>query len=88
MRKVNRKRRREEVATTGSIPSGTQVHFRRLRNPSISQIRFNLRKTQEELESGTCHPTWGAKQLEALNQMLEAKLDKFAKKRLGMHRDS
>jgi len=80
MRRVNRKQRKEEVGKTGRIPDGTQVHFRHLRNPSLTQIRFQIRKTQSELESGTCHPTWGAKQLEALTRMLEAKQRKLAKR--------
>jgi len=81
MRKVSRKQRNEEVASTGRIPSGTQLHFRHLRNPSLAQIHLRLRKTQAELESGTCHLLWGAKQIEALTHLLQAKLDKLAKKR-------
>jgi len=38
MRKVTRKSRQTEVARTGRIPVGTDVHHHHLRNPSIGYL--------------------------------------------------
>ncbi len=82
MRNVDRKARKRGVGRTGNIPIGTQVHFSRLRNPSIAQILFQLRKTEAEMKSGACHSSWGRKQIEALQRMLDAKKKKFVQRRL------
>jgi hypothetical protein len=78
-RKLKRKIRNEEVAKTGRIPVGTQAHFGRLRNPSSALLRHLLRKTRAEITEGTCHPAWGAKQIEGLTRLLESKLNRLDK---------
>ena len=83
MRKVKRKLRNVEVAQTGRIPVGTDLHHSHLRNPSISYLRRTIRQTEELMKSGECHLDWGRKRIEALTKMLEAKEDKIERKRNG-----
>lgn len=81
MRKVERKSRQSEVASTGRIPVGTDVHYHQLRNPSIAYLLRVIRQTEALISSGDCHPDWGKKRIEALQKMLEAKEKKLQKKR-------
>ncbi len=81
MRKVKRKSRRTEVARTGRIPVGTDVHHHRLRNPSIRYLVRVIRETEAVISSGECHPDWGIKRIVALQKLLDAKRSKLQKKR-------
>ena len=81
MLKVERKSRQTEVARTGRIPVGTDVHHHHLRNPSIGYLVRVIRATEALISSGECHPGWGKKRLVALQNMLEAKEDNLQKKR-------
>jgi|GEM_PF-3163881 len=83
MQKVNRKFRQTEVARTGRIPVGTDVHHHHLHNPSIGYLVRVISETEALISSGECHPNWGKKRLEALRKMLEAKESKLHKKRAG-----
>ena len=83
MRKVDRKARRSEVARTGCIPVGTDLHHRDLRNPNIAYLRRVIRKTEALISSGECHIEWGRKRLAALQKMLEAKESWLQKKRVS-----
>ena len=83
MQKAERQVRQSEVARTGRIPVGTEVHHRSLRNPSIAYLRRVLRKTEALISSGECHPDWGRKRAEALQKMLEVKRSRLEKKRAG-----
>jgi hypothetical protein len=73
MRKVERKSSQTEVAQTGRIPVGTDVHQHRLRNPNIGYLVRVIRETKALMSSGECHPDWGSKRIEALQKMLDAK---------------
>lgn len=81
MREAERKSRQTEVARTGRIPVGTDVHHLHLRNPSIGYLVRVIRETEALISSGECHPDWGKKRIEALQKMLEAKESNFLKKR-------
>jgi hypothetical protein len=81
MRKVERKSRQTEVARTGRIPVGTDVHHHQLLNPSIAYLVRVIRQTEALISSGDCHPNWGKKRIEALQKMLEAKEKSLQKKR-------
>jgi hypothetical protein len=81
MRKVKRKSRQTEVAQTGRIPVGTDVHHHHLRNPSIGYLVRVIRETEALISSGECHPDWGMKRIVALQKMLDAKESKLQKKR-------
>ncbi len=81
MRKVKRKSRQTEVAQTGRIPVGTDVHQNHLHNPSIGYLVRVIRETETLISSGECHPDWGMKRIVALQQMLDAKESKIQKKR-------
>jgi len=80
MQKAERQERKAEVARTGRIPVGTDLHHRHLRNPSIAYLRRVLRQTEALISSGGCHADWGGKRIEALQKMLEAKERRFEKK--------
>ena len=77
MRKVNRKARSSEVARTGKIPAGTDVHHSHLRNPSFEYLRRVIRQTKALISSGECHPEWGRKRLEGLEKILESKTNRL-----------
>lgn len=77
MRNVNRKTRQSEVARTGRIPVGTDVHHSHLRNPSFGYLRRVIRQTKALISSGDCHPEWGRKRLEALQKMLDSKANRL-----------
>ena len=81
MQKVDRKSRQTEVARTGRIPLGTDVHHHHIRNPSIGYLVRVIRETEALISSGECHPDWGTKRIVALQKMLEAKESKLQKKR-------
>ena len=81
MRNAKRKTHQTEVARTGRIPVGTDVHHRHLRNPSIGYLVRVIRETEALISSGECHPDWGKKRIVALQKMLEAKESKLQKKR-------
>ena len=81
MQKVKPKSRQTEVAQTGRIPVGTDVHHHHLRNPSIGYLVRAIRETEALILSGECHPDWGKKRVEALQKMLEGKESKLQKKR-------
>lgn len=81
MRKETQKSRQTEVARTGRIPAGTDVHHHHLRNPSIGYLVRVIRKTEALISSGECHPDWGTKRIVVLQKMLEAKERKLEKKR-------
>ena len=81
MQKVMRKSRQTEVARTGRIPVGTDVHHQHLDNPSIEYLARVIRETKGLISSGDCHPNWGTKRILALQKMLEAKESKLQKKR-------
>ena len=81
MQKEERQIRKSEVARTGRIPAGTDVHHRHLRNPSIAYLRRVIRQTETLISSGECHADWGRKRIEALQKMLEAKQRRHEKKR-------
>jgi hypothetical protein len=81
MQKAERQVRKSEVARTGQIPVGTDVHHRHLRNPSIAYLRRVIRQTEALISSGECHADWGGKRTEALQKMLEAKERRLEKKR-------
>jgi hypothetical protein len=81
MQKETQKSRRTEVARTGCIPAGTDVHHHHLRNPSIGYLVRVIRETEALISSGECHPDWGKKRVVALQKMLEAKERKLEKKR-------
>jgi hypothetical protein len=83
MRRVQRQARKSEVARTGKIPAGTDVHHRHLRNPNSGYLHRVIRETEALISSGACHPDWGSKRIEALQKMLEAKESAFQKKRAG-----
>jgi hypothetical protein len=83
MRKVDQKSRQAEVARTGRIPVGTDVHHHRLRNPSVGYLVRVIRITEALIASGGCHPDWGKKRILALQNMLEAKERKIETKRTG-----
>ena len=83
MRKVDRKARRSEVARTGRIPVGTDLHHRDLRNPNIGFLRRVIRQTEALIASGECHADWGRKRLGALQKMLQAKESRLKKKRVS-----
>jgi len=80
MRRETQKSRQREVARTGRIPVGTDVHHQHLRNPSIGYLVRVMRDTEALISSGECHPDWGAKRIAALQKMLEAKERKLQKK--------
>ena len=79
--KSEAKVRQTEVARTGRIPVGTDVHHRHLRNPSIGYLVRVIRETEALVLSGECHPEWGMKRIVALQKMLDAKEGKLQKKR-------
>jgi hypothetical protein len=81
MQKAERRVRKTEVARTGKIPVGTDVHHRHLRNPSIAYLRRVIRQTEALISSGECHAEWGRKRTGALQKMLEAKERRLEKKR-------
>jgi hypothetical protein len=81
MQKVKRKSRQTEVARTGRIPVGTDVHHHHLRNPSIGYLVRVIRDSEALISSGECHPDWGMKWIVALQKMLDAKESKLGKKR-------
>ena len=81
MQKAERQVRKSEVARTGRIPVGTDVHHRHLDNPGIAYLRRVLRQTEALISSGECHPDWGKKRIVALQKMLEVKERKLEKKR-------
>ena len=81
MQKVDRKSRQTEVARTGRIPVGTDVHHRHLRNPSIGYLVRVIRETEALISSSECHPDWGKKRIVALQKMLETKESKLQKQR-------
>lgn len=81
MQKAERQIRKSEVARTGRIPVGTDVHHRHLRNPSMAYLRRVIRQTEALISSGKCHADWGRKRIEALQKMLEAKERRIEKKR-------
>jgi hypothetical protein len=81
MRKVDQKSRNTEVARTGRIPIGTDLHHHHLRNPSIGYLVRVIRKTEALISSGDCHPDWGKKRIAALQKMLEVKERKLERKR-------
>jgi len=81
MQKAERRVRKSEVARTGRIPVGTDVHHRHLRNPSIAYLRRVIRETEALISSGECHADWGRKRAEALQKMLEAKEARLKKRR-------
>jgi hypothetical protein len=81
MQRAERQIRRSEVARTGKIPVGTDVHHRHLRNPSIGYLRRVIRETEALISSGECHADWGKKRIEGLQKMLEAKESRLQKKR-------
>lgn len=83
MQKTERQARKSEVARTGKIPVGTDVHHRRLRNPNSTYLYRVIRETEALIASGGCHADWGRKRVEALQKMLEAKKVRFDKKRAG-----
>jgi hypothetical protein len=81
MEKAERRVRKSEVARTGRIPVGTDVHHRHLRNPSIAYLRRVIGQTEALISSRECHPDWGRKRIEALQMMLEVKEARLEKKR-------
>jgi hypothetical protein len=81
MQKAQRRVRQSEVARTGRIPIGSDVHHRRLTNPSIAYLRRVICQTEAQIASGQCHADWGQKRLEALQKMLAAKESRLEKKR-------
>jgi hypothetical protein len=81
MQKAERRFRKTEVARTGKIPVGTDVHHRHLRNPSIAYLRRVIRQTEALISSGECHAEWGRKRTDALQKMLEVKERRLEKKR-------
>jgi hypothetical protein len=81
MRKATQHSRQTEVARTGRIPLGTDVHHHHLRNPSIRYLLRVIRKTEALMSSGECHQDWGTKRIAALQKMLEAKESTLQKKR-------
>ncbi len=81
MRKVKRKSRQTEVAQTGRIPVGTDVHQHHLHNPSIEYLVRVIRETEALISSGECHPDWGMKPIVSLQKILDAKESKIQKKR-------
>jgi hypothetical protein len=83
MHRVEREARELEVGRTGLIPVGTEVHHRRLRNPTIGYLLGVIRQTEALIASGACHAEWGRKRMEALRKMLEAKERKLQKKRVS-----
>ena len=83
MQKTERQARKLEVARTGKIPVGTDVHHHHLRNPNSTYLYRVIRETKELIVSGECHAGWGRKRIEALQKMLEAKKVRFYKKRAG-----
>ena len=84
MQKAERQFRKSEVARTGRIPAGTDVHHRHLRNPSMGYLYRVIRQTEALISSGECHPDWGRKRIEALQKMLFAKECRLEKKRVGI----
>lgn len=81
MRRVKSKVRRSEVARTGQIPVGSDVHHHHLRNPCIRYLDRVIRHTESLISSGKCHSEWGRKRIEALQKILEAKERRLQKKR-------
>jgi hypothetical protein len=81
MQKAQRRVRSAEVARTGRIPGGTDLHHSHLRNPSVAYLRRVIRQTEALISSGECHADWGRKRMEALRKMLEAKESRFERKR-------
>jgi hypothetical protein len=81
MQRAERQARKSEVARTGKIPTGTDVHHRHLRNPNSAYLLRVIRETEALISSGACHPDWGRKRIDALQNMLEAKKRSFQKKR-------
>jgi hypothetical protein len=79
MQRAERQARKSEVARTGKIPAGTDVHHRHLRNPNSVYLYRVIRETEALISSGECHPDWGRKRIEALEKMLEAKKSRFQK---------
>ncbi|MGV3663957.1 MAG: hypothetical protein ACO1TE_27545 [Prosthecobacter sp.] len=79
--KSEAKARQAEVARTGRIPVGADVHHHHLRNPSIEYLVRVIRETEALISSRECHPDWGKKRIAALQKMLEAKESKLQKKR-------
>ena len=79
--KSEAKVRQTEVARTGRIPVGTDVHHRHLRNPSIGYLVRVIRETEALISSSECHPDWGKKRIVALQKMLETKESKLQKQR-------
>ncbi|NNE32254.1 MAG: hypothetical protein HKN40_07795 [Winogradskyella sp.] len=47
-----------EVKRTGHIPSGTDVHFKHLKNPSIAYLYRVIGQTEVIISSGDCHVHW------------------------------
>jgi hypothetical protein len=78
--KSEAKVRQTEVARTGRIPVGTDVHHRHLRNPSIGYLVRVIRETEALISFGECHPDWGKKRIVALQKMLDTKERKLGKK--------
>jgi hypothetical protein len=83
MGRVNRNARNSEVARTGKIPIGTEVHHSRLRNPSLGYLLQVIGQTSALIESGECHEDWGKKRIKALQKMIEIKKSRLQKKRMG-----
>jgi len=81
MQRAERQVHKSEVARTGKIPVGTDLHHRHLRNPSIAYLRRVIRQTEALTSSGECHADWGRKRTEALQKMLDAKERWLEKKR-------
>lgn len=74
MRSVERRVRRAEVARTGKVPAGSDIHHLHLRNPRSKYLVRAIQKTLTQIDSGECHPEWGIKRLDALWAMLDSKL--------------
>jgi len=80
MKSLKRKLRESHVQNTGRIPTGTNVHHRHLRNPSIAYLQCVIDATKQAILDGECHPVWGQKRAHALEKMLDIKEEKLERK--------
>ena len=81
MDSLARKARQGEVARTGRIPSGSEVHTGHMRNPNMWMISAYIQSVQGQLADGTCDPAWGRKRLAALEKMRDKKFRVIEKRR-------
>ncbi len=77
---MNNLERRAEVARTGKIPFGSEVHVNHFHNLRYADLVAAYHRTEDEIKAGSCHRVWGLKRLAKLQRLIDSKVRKFEKK--------